>query len=166
MINTHEVCKQLNIRHYQQRVGGARWERPAKWVDCHREYWSSYNFPKKSLCTRGVSYALYISLFISELFCTKGCMGGGGEESSSPSAHFIPLTTTPPKTYSTENRIQNTEDRIQKLIYIKFSIHLIWRLDFMILMPANPFSGPLEGVGPENRDLFGSRNGNERGLKK
>ncbi len=30
------------------------------------------------LCTEGVSYALFISLLISKLFCTKGCMGGRG----------------------------------------------------------------------------------------
>jgi hypothetical protein len=27
--------------------------------------------------------------------------------------------------------------------------------DIMILMRANPLHGPLEGVGPENRDFFG-----------
>ncbi len=27
--------------------------------------------------------------------------------------------------------------------------------DVMILMRENPFRGPLEGVGPENRDFFG-----------
>ncbi len=30
------------------------------------------------LCTRGVTYALFISLLISKLFCRKGCMAGGG----------------------------------------------------------------------------------------
>jgi hypothetical protein len=34
--------------------------------------------------------------------------------------------------------------------------------DVLILMRANPFRGPLEGVGPENIDFFGPRNGNER----
>jgi hypothetical protein len=29
----------------------------------------------------------------------------------------------------------------------------------MILMRANPFRGPEEGVGPENRDFFGPLNG-------
>jgi hypothetical protein len=29
-------------------------------------------------------------------------------------------------------------------------------------MGANPFRGSLEGVGPENPDFFGPRNGNER----
>ena len=29
-------------------------------------------------CTGGLSYALFISLLISKLFCTKGYMGGGG----------------------------------------------------------------------------------------
>ncbi len=33
----------------------------------------------------------------------------------------------------------------------------------MILMGKNPFWGPLEGMGPENRDFFGPWNGNERG---
>ncbi len=32
----------------------------------------------------------------------------------------------------------------------------------MILMRENPFRGPLEGVGPENRDCFGPWNGNEQ----
>ncbi len=32
----------------------------------------------------------------------------------------------------------------------------------MILMQKNPLRGPLEGVGPENRDFFGPWNGNER----
>jgi hypothetical protein len=32
----------------------------------------------------------------------------------------------------------------------------------MILMWENLFRGPLEGVGPENRDFFGPCNGNER----
>jgi hypothetical protein len=30
------------------------------------------------LYTGGVSYKLFISLFISKLFCTKGCLGRGG----------------------------------------------------------------------------------------
>ncbi len=30
--------------------------------------------------------------------------------------------------------------------------------DKMILMWANPFRGPLEGVGPENRDFLGPEN--------
>jgi hypothetical protein len=34
------------------------------------------------LCTGGVSYALFISLLISKLFCTKGEWGGGGEPSN------------------------------------------------------------------------------------
>ncbi len=29
------------------------------------------------LCAGGLSNALFISLLISKLFCTKGCMGGG-----------------------------------------------------------------------------------------
>jgi hypothetical protein len=32
----------------------------------------------------------------------------------------------------------------------------------MILMRANTFRGPLEGQGPEDRDLLGPLNGNER----
>jgi hypothetical protein len=32
----------------------------------------------------------------------------------------------------------------------------------MIMMRANPFRGPLEGVGPEIQDFFGPRNGNDR----
>ncbi len=32
------------------------------------------------LCLGGLSYALFISLLISKLFCTKGCMGGGEGE--------------------------------------------------------------------------------------
>ncbi len=36
------------------------------------------------LCTGGVSFAFYVSLLISKLFCTEGCvdigMGGGGGE--------------------------------------------------------------------------------------
>ncbi len=27
--------------------------------------------------------------------------------------------------------------------------------DIMIFMGANPYRGPLEGMGPENRDFFG-----------
>jgi hypothetical protein len=38
----------------------------------------------KFICTGGVSYTLYISLLISKLFCTKGCMGGGEAEPLSP----------------------------------------------------------------------------------
>jgi hypothetical protein len=34
--------------------------------------------------------------------------------------------------------------------------------DVMILMRANTFRGPLEGVDPENRDFFGPGNGSER----
>jgi hypothetical protein len=39
------------------------------------------------LGTGGVSYALFISLLISKLFCTRGCMGGGegGREGEPPS---------------------------------------------------------------------------------
>ncbi len=31
-----------------------------------------------------------------------------------------------------------------------------------ILVRANPFRGPMEGVSSENRDIFGPWNGNER----
>jgi hypothetical protein len=34
---------------------------------------------KLFLCTGDVSYALFLSLLISKLFCRKGCMGGGGK---------------------------------------------------------------------------------------
>ncbi len=33
--------------------------------------------------------------------------------------------------------------------------------DVMILMRVNPFWGPLEGVGPENQDIFWGWNGSE-----
>jgi hypothetical protein len=33
-------------------------------------------------------------------------------------------------------------------------VYMAW--DVMILMGANPLQGPLEGVGPENQDFFGS----------
>jgi hypothetical protein len=66
-------------------------------------------------------------------------------------------------TYSSEYRIQNrecgklnTENRIQKLMYIKLPMFLffIWRLDLdLIFMRANPFQETLEGVDPENRDF-------------
>jgi hypothetical protein len=41
-------------------------------------------------------------------------------------------------------------------MYIKLPIYLFskWGLDLMILMGANPLLGPLEGVGPEYRDIF------------
>jgi hypothetical protein len=47
--------------------------------------------------------------------------------------------------------------RIQKLIYIKLSLYLffMWRLDFMILMRANPLLRPLEGVGHEIKTFLG-----------
>jgi hypothetical protein len=32
-------------------------------------------------------------------------------------------------------------------------VYMAW--DVMILMRENPLRGPLEGVGPENRDFFG-----------
>jgi hypothetical protein len=47
---------------------------------------------------------------------------------------------------------------MEKLMYIKLPINLflIWRLDIMILMQANTFLGPLEGMGPGNLDSLGS----------
>ncbi len=50
-------------------------------------------------CAKGVTYALYISLSISKVFYTKGCMGGGVEEGDRPSH--------PTALYRTEYRISN-----------------------------------------------------------
>jgi hypothetical protein len=46
-------------------------------IRIHRLYGQCDSLP--FLCTGGYSYALFISLLISKLFCTKGFMGGGGE---------------------------------------------------------------------------------------
>jgi hypothetical protein len=82
------------------------------------------------LCTGGVSYALFISMLISKLFCTKS-EGGGGEsplEGVGPENHIKLATCT------TEYRIQNTA--AAKLMYIKLPMYLffIWRFDLMNLM--------------------------------
>ncbi len=73
-----------------------------------------------------------------------GRRGEGGPLDGVGPENHIKLTK-----YSTEYRIQNTP--AAKLMYIKLTIYLffIWRLDFIILMGANPLLGPLEGVGPE-----------------
>ncbi len=45
-----------------------------------------------------------------------------------------------------------------RIKYFKFTINVpvvYMARDVMILMRENPFRGPLEGVGPENRDFFG-----------
>ncbi len=47
--------------------------------------------------------------------------------------------------HKTHNIQYSKEYKIQKLIYI------------LILMPANPLLGPLEGEGPENLDFFGPK---------
>ncbi len=55
----------------------------------------------------------------------------------------------------------NTYTAAAKLM-LKCTDFFIWRLDLMILMGANLLLGLLEGLDPENRDFFGSRNGNKR----
>jgi hypothetical protein len=104
-----------------------------------------------------VSYALFISLLISKLFCT---MGEGRE--SPPTLPLPPLPELSEftmswwghTTCSTQYRIYNRA--ATKLMYIKLPMYLflIWRLVLMILMGANPLLVPLEGVGPENLDFF------------
>ncbi len=39
------------------------------------------------------------------------------------------------------------------ILYLTINLYLlfIWRKDVIILMGANPFRGPVEAVGPENR---------------
>jgi hypothetical protein len=54
-----------------------------------------------------------------------------------------------------------SEERLVSSITINVPVVFMGR-DVMILMQANPFQGPLEGVGPENRDFFGPLNGYER----
>jgi hypothetical protein len=44
-------------------------------------------------------------------------------------------------------------DSIQTSLTINVPVVYMVR-DEMILMPENPFRGPLKGVDPENRDLF------------
>jgi hypothetical protein len=44
----------------------------------------------------------------------------------------------------------DTEDKITINVTV-----IIWRGEVMFLMRANLLQGPLEGVGPENRDFFG-----------
>jgi hypothetical protein len=39
--------------------------------------------------------------------------------------------------------------------YRKLTIFVYMARDVIISMGENPFRGPLEGVGPENRDFFG-----------
>jgi hypothetical protein len=47
-------------------------------------------------------------------------------------------------------------DRREMNITINVPVDYIYmERDVMILMGENPFRGPLEGVGPENRDFFG-----------
>ncbi len=75
-----------------------------------------------------------------------------------------PLEGVGTKTHNIQYRKQNTEYRMQntsaaKLMYIILPMYLffVWRLDLMILMGENIFRGPLEEVGPENRDFFGPK---------
>jgi hypothetical protein len=65
------------------------------------------------LCTGGVSYALFISLLISKLFCTKG-EGGGGRR---PLEGVVPENHIKLTKCTTEYRIQNKA--AAKFIYIK-----------------------------------------------
>ncbi len=96
------------------------------------------------LCAGGVFYALFISLMISKLFCTKGYtyMCGRGWEGEPPSRtkgiHFVavgvggrlPLEGMGLKnhikliTYSTKYRKQNTEYSFSKFMNIKFPMYL------------------------------------------
>jgi hypothetical protein len=41
--------------------------------------WRGVEVRNVTLCTGGLSNALFMSLLISKLFCTKGCMGEAGE---------------------------------------------------------------------------------------
>jgi hypothetical protein len=72
-------------------------------------------------CTGGVSYALYISLLISKLFCTKGLYrwrGKGMEDPAPPYIHpntFTAAAKTLTSTYITECRIHNTETHVHKI---------------------------------------------------
>ncbi len=81
-------------------------------------------------------------------------MGGEGGFSPLPFPYPDLAYTAAAKQY----RIQNTEYRMQKRVYIKLPIYcfFIWHMGFMILMWENPLLGPLEGVGPENLDFFGN----------
>ncbi len=85
------------------------------------------------VCTGSVSCALFTSLLISKLFCTKG-EGEGG--SGGPLEGVGPENHIKLATCSTEYRIQNTPEA--KLMNIKLPMYLffIWRLDLMILMLA------------------------------
>jgi hypothetical protein len=49
--------------------------------------------------------------------------------------------------------MQNTEFRIQ--LQQNYTCFFKWRLALLILMVANQFRRPLEGVGPENQDFLG-----------
>jgi hypothetical protein len=53
-------------------------------------------------------------------------------------------------------RLQYAEYRIQNTAAAKlYLFFFIWRLALLILMVANKFRRPLEGVGPENQDFLG-----------
>jgi hypothetical protein len=44
----------------------------------------------------------------------------------------------------------------QAYIYVSINLPVVYMVrDEMIFRLANPLQGPLEGFGPENRDLFG-----------
>ncbi len=125
-----------------------------------RVQWS-LNSNDSFLCTGGVSYALFILLLISKLFCTKGEGGGGeGGGGGGPLDGVGPENHIKLPTCSTEYKIQNIEYRMHdtkysyaaKLMYIKLPMYtcFLWCLDLMILMGQIHYSGhsPRNGFSP------------------
>jgi hypothetical protein len=68
-----------------------------------------------TVCSGSGTYTLFITLFISKLFCTKGCMVGGEGGGEGGIGRVGPGKSH--KTHNIQYRIQNTT--AAKLIYTK-----------------------------------------------
>jgi hypothetical protein len=83
--------------------------------------------------------------------------GGGGALQTTPPPP--PCDINPSTQHSCKDTNIPTHNRATTLVYIKLPMYLlfIWRLYLMFLRRATSLLGALEGVGPENIDLFGPR---------
>ncbi len=95
----------------------------------------------KFSCTGGVSYALFILLLISKLFCRKGWVGVWVCKIRLRYIINIIRTCSPPLIQLGEGgplAAIGTETHVHKITNVL--VFFIWRLDWTILMRANPLN--------------------------
>ncbi len=113
----------------------------------------------KFSCTVGVSYALFISLLISKLFCRMGWVGGGGWVRKIRLRYIINLirTRSPPLIQLGEGgplAAVGPETHVHKITSV---LVFYMALGLNNFNAAHPFLGPLEGGGPWKPWLFGPK---------